>query len=122
MREFIIVEDSRHQALLSQRDSNTRGVASDPSAAPLFSDICGGSGTTSRIEHEVTGISGNQNASAQNFGRGLHNVDRIGSPSNAIPPVGKLFVAKIVKIPLVIKVPATRSKTICPFQTVNSRR
>ena len=51
-----------HDASTGERQGDARGVDSDPAAAPLFSDGGGGAGTAGRVEHEVAGICGHQDA------------------------------------------------------------
>jgi hypothetical protein len=57
-----VVVAGGHQALLGQRDGHARGVAGDPAAAPFFGDEGCGAGAAGWIEHEVTGVSGHQQA------------------------------------------------------------
>ena len=54
-----------HDAGTGQRQRHARGVNRDPAAAPLLGDVGGGAGTAGRIEHEVAGVGGHQEAALQ---------------------------------------------------------
>jgi hypothetical protein len=63
-----------HDTCASQRESNARGVDSDPAPPPLLRDIRGCAGPARRIEHEIAGIGRHENATFDDFGAGLNNV------------------------------------------------
>jgi hypothetical protein len=51
-----------HDAGAGQRECNARGVDRDPAAAPLLGDGGGGAGTAGRVEYEVAGVGGHEEA------------------------------------------------------------
>ena len=51
-----------HDAGTGQRQRHARGVNRDPAAAPLLGDGGGGAGTAGRVEHEVAGVGGHEDA------------------------------------------------------------
>ena len=54
-----------HDASAGERQSHARGVDGDPAAAPLLGDVGGGARAAGRIEHEVAGIGGHQDAALE---------------------------------------------------------
>ena len=54
-----------HDAGAGQRQRHARGVNGDPAAAPLLGDVGGGAGTAGRVEHEVAGVGGHQEAALE---------------------------------------------------------
>ena len=51
-----------HDAGTGQRQRHARGVNRDPAAAPLLGDGGGGAGTAGRVEHEIAGVGGHEEA------------------------------------------------------------
>ncbi len=46
----------------AKRERDAGSVDGDPAAAPLFGDVGGGAGAAGRIEDEITGIGGHEDA------------------------------------------------------------
>ena len=63
-----------HDAGAGQRQRDARGVDRDPAAAPLLGDVGGGAGAAGRIEHEVAGVGGHQDATLDHLGVRLHDI------------------------------------------------
>ena len=57
-----------HDAGTGQRQRHARGINRDPATAPLLGDGGGGAGTAGRVEHEVAGVGGHEDA-ARNYCR-----------------------------------------------------
>ena len=51
-----------HDAGAGQREGDAGGVDGDPAAAPLLGDVRGGAGAAGRVEHQVAGVGGHQDA------------------------------------------------------------
>src|SRR5580658_6336735 len=51
MCKLVVVEVGGHQALLGESNGDAGGIASDPAAPPLFGNISGRTGTTSRVKN-----------------------------------------------------------------------
>ncbi len=73
--EQVIGVARTHDAGAGQRQRDARGVDRDPAAAPLFGDGGGGAGTTGRVEYEVAGVSGHEDAALNELCPRLHHID-----------------------------------------------
>ena len=74
----------RHQARAGERQRDAAGVDRDPAPAPLLGDIGGGARAAGRIEHEVAGVGGHQDAALDDLRGCLNDIDfRIGE--SALP-------------------------------------
>ena len=62
IRQFVVVVAGGHQPLLGQRHRHARGVAGDPAPAPFLGDVGGGAGTAGRVQHQVAGVGGHEEA------------------------------------------------------------
>src|SRR6516225_406623 len=70
--EQVIGVARAHDPRPCQRQCHTRGVNRNPAPSPLFGDICRRTGAAGRVEHEVAGIGGHQDA-ALNYLAGCLN-------------------------------------------------
>ena len=72
-----VIKAGGHQALLSQRNGDARGVAGDPAAPPLFSHVGGGATAAGGIEHEVARVGTHQHATLYYLVQSLYAVDNV---------------------------------------------
>ena len=73
--EEIIGIARAHQARAGERERDARRVDGDPAPAPLLGDIGGRAGATGRVEHEVAGVGGHEDAAFDNRRRCLDDID-----------------------------------------------
>jgi hypothetical protein len=79
-----------------------RGINGDPAAAPLLGDVGGGAGTARRVQHEVAGIGGHEEASLDSTRSCLNDIEFLVSKPTlprVIPDVIARFESEIGKIP-----------------------
>ena len=73
-----------HDPCPRQGQRHPGGVDRDPASPPLLGDVGGGAGSAGRVEHEVAGIGGHEDAAFHCFCCGLHDIDlRVASTLNA---------------------------------------
>ena len=94
--ELVVVEGGGHETLLGERGGDAGRVAGDPAAAPLFGDDGGGAGAAGRVEDEVAGIGGHENASLSDRGGRLDHINFVSSNGNVIPNVRQVIRWEIV--------------------------
>jgi hypothetical protein len=64
-----------HQARAGEREGDATCDDRDPAATPLFGDVGGRSRAARRIQHQVAGVGGHQEAALEDLVRGLDNID-----------------------------------------------
>ena len=94
-----------HDAGTGQRQRHARGVNRDPAAAPLLGDGGGGAGTAGRVEHEVAGVGGHQEAAFNDLRVSLnhiHFVFRKRTSAGVSPDIGERDDREIFEKPHVL--------------------
>ena len=90
-----------HQPRARERQRHARGVDGDPAPAPLLGDSSRGAGAAGRIEHEIAGIGGHQDAALDYLSASLNHIDLFVSKAAStcvIPDIVDWRHGKIVKI------------------------
>ncbi len=64
-----------HQARAGQGQGDAAGVDGDPAPAPLLGDVGGCAAAACRVEHQIAGVGGHEEATLDDLWVRLHNVD-----------------------------------------------
>ena len=73
----VVLEGRRHQAVFGQRQGDAAGIHRDPAPPPLLGDIGGGPAPAGRVENQVAGIAGHEDAALDDLPRRLDGIDRV---------------------------------------------
>ncbi len=93
----------RHQARPGERQRDPAGVDRDPAPTPLLGDVGGRAGAAGRVEDEVAGVGGHEEAALDHSVVRLDNVDLgVGEPANRSvrPQIGQRHCRVVGGIPL----------------------
>src|SRR4029453_3989903 len=90
-----------HNAGTSQRKRHARRVNRDPAAAPLLGDGGGGAGTAGRVEHEVAGGGGHQDAAFNYPWCGLDYIFAVWRSADVCPNVVEPVNGKVGELSFV---------------------
>ena len=113
----------RHQPRARERQRDAAGVDRDPAPAPLLGDIGGGARAAGRIEHEVAGVGGHQDAAFDDPWLSLNNVDLIVAElqlSRVVPDIVQAAHRKIIEKPDVRKRITHKLKPLGLLKTLHS--
>ena len=73
--ELIVIEPGCEQSLTGNGESNPAGIDGDPATAPLLSNIGDGTAAAGGVEYEIARIGSHKQATLDNRGGCLHNID-----------------------------------------------
>ncbi len=84
IREQVVGEACGHQPGAGQRQRDAGRVDGDPPPAPLLRDVGRRAAAARRVEHQVAGVGGHQQAALDGFGICLDDIDLLrGEPGDA---------------------------------------
>ncbi len=112
-----------HQPSARERERDTRGVDRDPAAAPLLGDIGRRARTAGRIKHKVTGVCRHQDATLNDIGGSLNNIDFCFSKtsrSNIVPIVSYPDNRIVICIHSITQVITYNAESTCFIESVES--
>ena len=101
-----------HDARPCQRKRYAGGVDGDPAPTPLLGDVGGGAGAAGRVQHEVAGVSGHQDAAFHNLQSGLNHVGFCAPvlplPNSIRPNIRQWHSREIIQISYITNTTSTR--------------
>ena len=87
IRQQVIGITRAHDAGAGQGEGHAGGVDRDPAAAPLLGHRRRGAGTAGRIENEIAGVGGHEEAAFNDLGTRLYDIGETSPELNRFPTV-----------------------------------
>ena len=84
----VVGKGGRHQPGLGDVQSDAAGVRGDPTPPPLLRHIRRGPAPARRVQHQISGVGGHEDAAFYNFNIGLNHINWATGTPKPIPPVG----------------------------------
>ena len=91
--EEVVREARAHQPRAGEGQGDATGVDGDPAPAPLLGDVGGRAAAAGRVEDEVAGVGGHQDAALDDFRVGLDDVDLVDRRSRPYCVSSQRFVS-----------------------------
>ena len=101
--EQVIGVAGGHDPGAREGEGDAGGVDGDPAPAPLLGDSGGSARAAGRIEDEVTGVGGHEDAAFEYCRRCLNDISLSGRTCDIRPYVGKRICSKVVNVANVAK-------------------
>ena len=117
----IIGEVAADQSCTGKRERDPTGIDRYPASSPLFGDIRSGAGTTGRIQHEISGVGGHQNAALNDERSGFDYVNLISSETGGVGPnIAETLDRIVVYIKSISQFLSLGANPICLYDTVQT--
>ena len=113
-----------HDARPRQRERHTGGVDGDPAPAPLLGDIGGGAGAAGRVQHQIAGIGGHEDAALNQLfvPSELHKSCSVPQkPMVSCHRFGMPTDPEIIKVEFVVYKALGVEKTVCPSEAPHTQ-